>query len=374
MTVDRVTIRTTEDRTLSRTYSRAHDTRGPDVTTTKPKPLTREQETRLRVENALALREAEAKGLHRPAGETLGARYVASETYTRARDLPFLSAEATGLTLETPDEFRARALVTFEQSVGPAHVSYEAGPGGVVAARLEIVPADGQYVGVARETARTEAAAPTPFGTALPEADWTFDAETFEGKRIGLFAEITRDAWSDAGTVARVVDELAYQDVNRAIDAQVLSGDGTGENLLGVLDAGAAVPTQSVTGTRWDSLLRAITTVRGAGHRGLVSVVLNPVSALAILTERDGDVGLFRREVLELLDAELVLSSVAPSGTAVVADLFRLGSLHVREGVAVRASTSHADNLRKGLVAVIAEARVDLSVSRPSAGVILTGV
>jgi hypothetical protein len=82
------------------------------VTTTAParKPLTRDERTRMRVENALSLREAEARGALVPTCDSLGRRYVASATYARARDLTFLGAEDTSLVLESPEEYRTRSL------------------------------------------------------------------------------------------------------------------------------------------------------------------------------------------------------------------------------------------------------------------------
>jgi HK97 family phage major capsid protein len=327
----------------------------------------------------LIIRERQALGVMTPAGATAGERYTASDTYGAHARGGILSRSETTVMVRSSAELAARLRtdpdpVTYPQAPGNDLLMAPAS-GGRVLPLCRIVPDAGDTITVAVESDRTEAAAPTPYGTALPEASIAFADRTAEASRLGTFVTLTGGVWRDAGSMKRVIDTLADDEWSRIADVQILNGSGTGEALTGILQT-ADLPTQAYTTatTRFHALLKAALTVRASEYGGRISVVTHPDDALQLVTEETDDgASTFRPDVLDRLDIGLVVSSLIPTGTALVGDYHAGATVYLRSGVEVSASTQHGTDLTAGIVRVSAEARADLTV-RVSAFVSVTGL
>lgn len=243
--------------------------------------------------------------------------------------------------------------------------------GGRIAPRLTIIPSSTLTVAVSTESSRTEAAAPTPYGTALPEGSISFTDSDEAEKRVGVWVPVTKGAWEDEGAVQPMVRTLLEDDLLRVLDAQLLTGDGLGENLDGILTA--TLPAQPLgTDTRPMALARACSTIRNASHAGPIDVVANATDLLEASLEADF------RDVLEVLRAvwgvrDFVAASSVPSGTILVGDFAAGAHLYLRDDVTVDVSDAHSTFFVEGKVAVAAETRVSSRVVQTSAFVEITG-
>jgi HK97 family phage prohead protease len=340
----------------------------PPMTATKPSPST--------LEAAIHARRASGGD-----GATLGERFVASSQYAKARRSPFITAEGSEVQVSSADELAARLrIVTADQLLPQSAPQWTLlpGSGGRVAPLVRTVSIDsGVRLHVANETARTTAAAPTAFGTALPLGSVSVSSAEASFHRIGAYLEATRGVIEDRGALRDVVDQYLMEDVQRAIDLDILLGDGTGENSVGLLNAGASVPTQALgTDGRFQAIIRAAAKVRAAGFTGPIDVVIEAsTDAVSLLTEVD-DTGeqTFDRDVLDALGVRSVVpSALVTQGKVIVGDLASASTLWVREGITIRMATQHNSNLTSGIVTLSAEARLEFEVVMPTAAVVVTG-
>jgi hypothetical protein len=243
--------------------------------------------------------------------------------------------------------------------------------GGRVAPRVNVIDSATLTVAVSVESSRTAAAAPTAYNSALPEGaiSWTDSDEA--AKRIGAWIPVQKGAWSD-GSAEPMIRQLLHDDVLRALDTQILVGDATGENLLGLLDAGTALPTQALsTDSQATAIAKAVCTIRGAGHVGPVDVVVAAADAQDLVLSTDWQAR--ERSLAALGFRDIVISPVLSAGKSLVGDFHAGAHLYVRADVEVSVSASHASLFTSSTLAVACETRVGFKAVREDAFVVITG-
>lgn len=242
--------------------------------------------------------------------------------------------------------------------------------GGRIAPRLRVVPMASNVVAVSTEASRTDAAAPTPFGDALPEGALSLVDSDELAKRVGSWIPVTRGAWSDRGEVEALVRALLEDDFLRALDAQILAGDGTGENLLGILNT-PDMPTQTLgADTHAAATVKAVCTIRGAGHVGPVDVVCAAADAQDLVLSADWQA---REAGLRALGfRDVIVTPTMNAGSMLVGSFDEGAHLYLRSDLEIAVTDSHLDYFARGLVAVAAESRVNAKVTRKDAFVIVT--
>ncbi|MEV4902360.1 phage major capsid protein [Citricoccus sp. NPDC055426] len=239
-----------------------------------------------------------------------------------------------------------------------------------------------------RQTAHTNAAAPVPEATSSapidgttvtntigglkPEGSWTFERVSTSVKTIAEWVPVTKRALADAAQLEDLIRDELSADLAEAEEDQILSGDGTGENLTGILNT-SGTQTQAFDTDIFTSVRKAITKAKVVGRVVPNGVVLNPVDMETVdLARENGDTGKFigagpftmgPRTLWSLPIAE---SEAVPEGTGIVAD-FSKAVLWDREDASVTFSDSHADFFIRNLVAALGEERVAFGVTRPSA-------
>lgn len=246
-----------------------------------------------------------------------------------------------------------------------------------------------------RQTARTNAAAPTAEATTAalptqdgstgplveaagggykPEGGFTFAKVTATVKTIAEWVPATKRGIADAAQLRGLIDEELRDGLREVEEDQVLLGDGTGENLTGILEtSGIQSQAYSATVTGLDPLLettlKAKTKVRTVGRTRPNAFLLNPADWEAIqlarlaknpANEATGD------GVPTLHGLPVVESDAITAGVGLVAN-FRKAVLWDREQAMVSMTDSHADFFIRNLVAVLAEERVAFGVIRPAA-------
>lgn len=212
-------------------------------------------------------------------------------------------------------------------------------------------------------------------GGLKPEGSWTYERDTVVVKTIAEWVPATKRALADVNALQDQIDDELRRDIAEAEEAQVLAGDGVGENLLGILNVGGTqgqlFDTDLVTTAR-----RALTKARLGGRVNPTAFVFNPEEDEAIdLLRENGTSGAFLNGgpfasgVSTLWGVPRVSSENVPAGTFVLADWTK-AVLWDREETTVSVTDSHADFFTRNLVAILAEERVAFGVPRPSAFVI----
>lgn len=234
---------------------------------------------------------------------------------------------------------------------------------------------DSDTVEWSKETTHTNTAAETAYGTDAPEADYGWTHQSTTVKRIPHFVAATRGALADAAQLQTLLGSNLEGGVKRRIEQQVWNGNGSGENLVGLLDASNGITSTSRgSDSRWDAVHKAITRIRVAavtsGELEPGHIVLNPTDWEAIVLEKSTDGNYLNQrgpvEPTSIWGLTPVVTTLATSGTVVVG-AFEHQYLWMREGITVAASTEHSDFFRKGLVAVVAESRAATACVQPLA-------
>jgi HK97 family phage major capsid protein len=176
--------------------------------------------------------------------------------------------------------------------------------------------------------------------------------------------------------------ELTYK-LQLESDAQLLLGDGTGQNLTGILndasinDVGEiATGTSSadLPGAMIDHIRAGITECQLSEYYNINGLVLNPVDWQTLETAKatDGHYLLVAfaatsPETPSVWRVPVIVTNAMPAGTFLLGDWNLGAQMYRREGVSVRVSESHANNFTQNAVQILAEERYGLGISRPKA-------
>ncbi|MCM3578676.1 phage major capsid protein [Micrococcus luteus] len=237
-----------------------------------------------------------------------------------------------------------------------------------------------------RQTAHTNAAQTVPeaksaaaidgstvtnvIGGLKPEGSWAFERVSTSVKTIAEWVPVTKRALADAAQLEDLIRDELSKDIAEAEEAQILTGDGVGENLTGILST-SGIQSQDFDTDVFVSVRKAITKARTVGRVVPNAVLMNPldVETVDLARETGGrfyGAGPFTMGPRTLWSLPVVESETIAAGTAVVGD-FSKAVLWDREDTTVTFSDSHADFFVRNLVAVLAEERVAFGVTRPAA-------
>lgn len=235
---------------------------------------------------------------------------------------------------------------------------------------LKVVP----YVREQNQTTNETGAQMTAEGSAKSEVTATFENYSAIIEKITAWIPVTDEVMSDAPTLRGYIDtRLAYMlDIRE--EAQVLSGNGTSPNLLG-LDNVPNIQTQgAVAGDLPATIGQAIGKVEnvdGAAN----GVVLNPLDYWTATTKRYAtqfDNGFGQGTAPGTADGNITwgLPAVRTRGVATtvayVADWQQGATIFDREQTTIKVGDQHNDYFIRNLQVVLAEKRVGVAWHRPN--------
>lgn len=234
---------------------------------------------------------------------------------------------------------------------------------------------DGNALEFVQETGFTNAAAMVAEGAVKPQSDIKFDLKSTNAKVIAHFMKASRQILDDASQLQSYIDGrlrygLAFKEEN-----QILNGDGTGQNLLGIIPqatpyvrpAGVTTSAESKIDTLRFAMLQAVLAEYPAsGH------VLNPIDWAAIETLKDTSGQYIIGNPQGALNPTLwklpVVETQAITVNKFLTGAFSMGAqLFDRWLSRVEVATENEDDFIKNLVTILAEERLALAVYRPEA-------
>lgn len=283
----------------------------------------------------------------------------------------FVTPEATGiLELMGRTQLTLRDLVSVRQTTSDT---------------VEFVQQTVQPTAAAPVAEATTDALPAPDGTLAagggykPQGNIAFKKVTAPVRTIAEWIAATRRSIADASQLRGLIDQELKADLAQVEEWQMLNGDGTGENLTGILNtSGIQTQARSATVEGVDPLLettlKAKTKARIGGRTAPTGYLVNPQDWEAIQLARIAKNpaneaiagGIPTLHGLPVAESENIAV-----GTALVGDFSR-AVLWDREQAAVSITDSHADFFIRNLVAILAEERVAFGVTRPKALVRIT--
>lgn len=292
-----------------------------------------------------------------------------------------------------------KALIWSGTGVGGALVQNDVVPGvrvPILTRQLSLLdliprtPTSSDTIEYVSETAFTNAAAPVPEATATtgtsgakPESTLSFATNTQPVRTIAHWVPVTNRMLADAPGLRGYIDARLLLGLNLALEAQIASGDGTGENLLGILNASGINVMPRGTQSNQDAIFAGIQQVRVTGLSEPTAIVVNPVDFGLIRLAREnsatGTLGGYlmgppsATGATTLWGLPVVISLGLPAGTALVGDFAQADMLWDREEGQVRVGWIDQQFIRN-MQTLLAELRVAFTVFRGSAFSKITGI
>ncbi|WP_432836148.1 phage major capsid protein [Dactylosporangium sp. CA-092794] len=250
---------------------------------------------------------------------------------------------------------------------------------------IPAVPTDGVY-SYLRQTTRTFNAAPVAPGGLKPES--VLETTLVNGRAVTIAhttQPVPRQHLSDAAQLeAFISSELAWG-WEREVENQVINGDGTGENLLGVANT-SGVLTQAYAVNLITTTRKAITALENQGitptgwalaPSDWEQIELSASTTGNLLLADSGSRVPVESAARRLWGYPVVASPAVAVGTGYLADWTGSTQLFMREEVNIRASEAvydpdalgagvGASDFQRNLVRYLAEGRVGFGVLRPS--------
>ena len=234
---------------------------------------------------------------------------------------------------------------------------------------------DGNSLEFVQETGFTNSAAPVAEGALKPQSDIKFDLKSTTAKVIAHYMKASRQILDDASQLQSYIDGRLRYGLAFKEEQQILNGDGTGQNLLGIVPqatayvrpAGVTTTAESKLDTLRFAMLQAILAEYPAsGH------VLNPIDWAAIETLKDTSAQYIIGNPQGGLNPTLwglpVAETQAIASGKFLTGAFSMGAqIFDRWASRVEVATENEDDFVKNLVTILAEERLALAVYRPEA-------
>jgi HK97 family phage major capsid protein len=226
-----------------------------------------------------------------------------------------------------------------------------------------------------RETGFTNNAAVVGEGLAKPYSNLAFGLENANVRTIAHLFKGSRQILDDAAALQSYIDARARYGLLLAEEAQLLYGNGTGNNLNGIIpqaQAYAAPPGIAVAAEQRIDRIRLALLQATLAEFPSTGVVLNPIDWAAIELLKDGE-GRYIIGKPQDGTAPRLWNLPVVETQAIVQDQFLVGAFSLaaqifdRMGIEVLISTENDKDFENNMVTIRAEERLAFAVYRPEA-------
>lgn len=244
---------------------------------------------------------------------------------------------------------------------------------------LTAIPVTGQNYTYFREKLHTRGAGMVAEGGTKPTSDVTFEAATDRVKKIAVWMPVTEEALADVPQMQGYIQELLRYDLKLEEENQILKGDGTGENLNGLMTQ-ATIYDANLTkagDTSIDIVRRGIYQVRKQSKLSADGVVMSELDWMNIELQKDGEnrylFANLQGLVTPILWGRPVITSDSmdegdadAGGEFLIANFARAAILFDRMSYLFKMGLIN-DMFIKNMIALLAEERLGLGVRRKEA-------
>lgn len=237
------------------------------------------------------------------------------------------------------------------------------------------VQVDTSSVEYARQTTRDNQAAAVAEGGLKPESDLAWEQQDAPIRTIAHWFAVSRQAMDDLPQLQGMIDTEGRYGLNLVEDAQLLAGDGIGQNLSGLITNATAysgAAESKITNPTVIDKLRVAMLEATLGLYPADGIILNPEDWMVIETQKDADNRYIFANPVGMAGPVLWGRRVVPSLSMAV-DKFLVGAFGVaatiydRMGTEVAISSEDRDNFVKNMLTVRVEKRLGLAVKRQAA-------
>lgn len=205
-------------------------------------------------------------------------------------------------------------------------------------------------------------------------------------KKIAGFIKLSDEMLEDLDFLVSEINLRLLYDLGVFEEVQLLSGNGTGTNLLGLLNrSGVQTEVAADNTDNADAIFRAITKVATGSGLTADGLVINPLDYQKLRLGKDANGqyhggGYFQGQygngvLLEnppVWGLRTVVTPAIAAGAPLVGSYAQAATLYRKGGVRVESTNTHDDDFTNNLVTIRAEERVALAVRRPAAFVKVT--
>jgi len=247
---------------------------------------------------------------------------------------------------------------------------------------LPTLPTQSNAVEVMRQNVYTTNAAPQAGEFAKKaESNITYELITVPVRTMAHFVPASRQILDDAPMLQRLIDGRLAYGLNLLSDSQLLFGDGSGQNLTGLMVdpdvsdiGGLPVGTDSkdVPAAMLDHLRAAVTELQVNEFYNVNGVVLNPRDwqELELAKGTDGHyiwVSVPNGGEQRLWRVPVIVSNAMAEGQFIMGDWQLGATIYDRQQLDIRVSESHEEFFVKNAVAILAEERYGFGIELPKA-------
>lgn len=257
---------------------------------------------------------------------------------------------------------------------------------------LPTIPTQSNAVEVMRQNVFTNAAAaqaPASPSTAIgagelqakAQSNITYQLVTVPVRTFAHWLPASRQVLSDAPQLQRLIDSRLMYGLNLLSDSQLLFGDGTNQNLTGLMvDPGVEDVGQLASGTTaaqrpgamLDHIRAAITRCNTFDFYNINGIVLNPVDWGTLETAKGTDghyiwVSVPNGGEARLWRVPVIVSNAMTVGNFILGDWTMGATIYDREQMDIRVAEQHADFFVRNGVAILAEERYGFGIELPKA-------
>ena len=224
-----------------------------------------------------------------------------------------------------------------------------------------------------QETGFTNNAAMVAETAEKPESSLKYDLQTAPVRKLAHYMRASTEILADSPGLASMIDGRLRYGLDYVEENQLLNGDGTGQNLLGLRpQATAFAPSFTVeNATAIDKIRLGILQAVLAEYPAS-GIILNPIDWARIELTKDSEgryiIGNPQGTISASLWSLPVVATQAMEVDHFLTGAFnRAAQIFDRMAASVVASTEDRDNFVKNLVTILAEERLALAVYRPEA-------
>ncbi|AMM23171.1 phage major capsid protein [Variovorax sp. PAMC 28711] len=233
---------------------------------------------------------------------------------------------------------------------------------------------DGNTLEYVKETGFTNNAATVAEAAKKPESTLKYDLIQTGAKVIAHFVKASRQILDDASQLASMIDGRLRYGLRFAEELQLLNGNGTGANLLGIIPQATAFSAPfdpAGTETNIDNIRLAMLQAFLAEYPA-TGIVMHPIdwARIELLKDTTGRyiIGNPQGSIGASLWNLPVVETQAIAVDKFLTGAFRLGAqVFDRWEARVEVATENEDDFVKNMVTILAEERLALAVYRPEA-------
>jgi HK97 family phage major capsid protein len=215
-------------------------------------------------------------------------------------------------------------------------------------------------------------------GATKPESTPTWETVTADVRKLAHYAKVNNEVIDDFADFMDVVGREMLAGLIDQENAQLINGNGTPPNLLGLLGQSGVQEQARSTDTNIDCLFKGMNLLRTATFSEPTFVAIHPTNWATVRLSKNGQGDYLAQDVLSGDPARLwgypvVVTSRVSVGTALVMNGPLGAKVYMREAPVLSVGTEGTDFIANKTT-IVAEERLALTAPRPAAIVKCTGL